>query len=451
MRPETVFILSSLDVRTLAEFPPVLDPCVNEALRNEKVINTMAADDYLMASEEFREITGAVMEREHPEVLAALTPAWECKTDGVGYSCTSPSPDKVTLRKRPGCGGVRASIRISVPSTGGKIEFGYSATVASWAFPIYVKINGDEVLTFIGASHSANVGISGVRGSGSKTIDMSGYAGKVVTFEIIGEDRLARWCVMSDHNFDITVRDFKFTPVAPPTPIPVVAPPVVAPVPVAPRVEVSADDLRKADVDVREAVAKAIITVAVAEAGEISTPTPIPGVVMPKPETGLPMVPITIPTMVLKIPEAEIEGANTIEFQELIPGIKPPAIPLLIPGLEKLPLLPGWTIRNPEGRVVSEGARIPTLPPGIIGIPIPEELPGEALGPGESLAILGDEYLAPEEEYYPEEAILEETGMEIAPTVPAEMLGGNMLELGNEDGDEDMVLSVELEEESLEL
>jgi len=260
MRPETVFILSSLDVRTLAEFPPVLDPCVNEALRNEKVITEMAGKEYSVAS------------------------------------------------------------------------------------------------------------------------------------------------------------------------------------------------LRKADVNVREAVAKAILNVAVAEVGEIATPTPIPGVVMPKPETGLTPLPLTIPTMVPKIPEAGIEGANTIEFQELIPGIKPPAIPLLIPGLEKLPLLPGWTIRTPEGRVVSEGARIPTLPPGIIGIPIPEEMPGEGPGPG-ALAILGadEEYLAPEEEYYPEESILEETGMEIAPVVPAEMLGGNMLELGDGDGVEDMILTGELEEESLEL
>ena len=54
----------------------------------------------------------------------------------------------------------------------------------------------------------------------------------------------------------------------------------------------------------------------------------------------------------------ELEDADTIEFQEIIPGITPPKIPLLIPGLEKLPLLPGWTVRDPGGKVLNQGARI---------------------------------------------------------------------------------------------
>jgi hypothetical protein len=52
---------------------------------------------------------------------------------------------------------------------------------------------------------------------------------------------------------------------------------------------------------------------------------------------------------------------STIEAPEIIPGIKPPRVPQLIPSLEKLPLLPGWTIRNREGTVVAHGAPLPTI------------------------------------------------------------------------------------------
>ena len=52
----------------------------------------------------------------------------------------------------------------------------------------------------------------------------------------------------------------------------------------------------------------------------------------------------------------------TIEFQELIPGITPPRVPLLIPGLESLPLLPGWIVRDAAGNIVNKGAELPTLP-----------------------------------------------------------------------------------------
>jgi len=52
---------------------------------------------------------------------------------------------------------------------------------------------------------------------------------------------------------------------------------------------------------------------------------------------------------------------DTIEFQEIIPGIKPPRVPQLIPELEKLPLLPGWTIRDPRGNVVAHGEPLPTI------------------------------------------------------------------------------------------
>lgn len=144
---------------------------------------------------------------------------------------------------------------------------------------------------------------------------------------------------------------------------------------IAPASVVTADDVRRADVDVREAVARAIQTVTIPEAMRITTPTAVPGVVTPKPETGLPPLPIIFPTIVAKSPDVMPRGMCTIELQELIPGIKPPAIPLLLPGLEKLPLLPGWTIRDPEGKILNQGADLPTLPQGIRGIPVPRELP----------------------------------------------------------------------------
>ncbi len=226
----------------------------------------------------------------------------------------------------------------------------------------------------------------------------------------------------------------------------------------------SAASLRDADVNTREAFAKAILNVVVPETERISTPTPIPGVVTPKPETGLPPIPLTIPEMALKLPDTGIKGMNTIEFQELIPGIKLPAIPLLIPGLEKLPLLPGWTVRNREGRVVSEGARIPTLPPGIIGIKIPGELPPDTesrpsvmperppIGPGGDGRIrLGSEYPAPDGEHYPENNAPITTGSAFEQTVPTDMPTLDILDLGDKGGVEKKVSSEPLEDEPLEL
>lgn len=68
------------------------------------------------------------------------------------------------------------------------------------------------------------------------------------------------------------------------------------------------------------------------------------------------MCPHAPPTPPIETPEM-----NTIEFQELIPGIKPPRVPLLIPLLESLPLLPGWTIRDPAGNIINKGIDLPVL------------------------------------------------------------------------------------------
>jgi len=88
---------------------------------------------------------------------------------------------------------------------------------------------------------------------------------------------------------------------------------------------------------------------------------------------------------------------DTIEFQEIIPGVKPPAIPLVIPGLENLPQLPGMTIRNPAGAVIGEGMRIPT-----IGEATEETLGALGIVPDEDYQLYGERYPV-------EDVVLEET------------------------------------------
>ena len=88
---------------------------------------------------------------------------------------------------------------------------------------------------------------------------------------------------------------------------------------------------------------------------------------------------------------------DTIEFQELIPGIKPPAIPLVFGGLEKLPQLPGMTIRDPSGAVRAEGMRIPTM-----GETTKDTLGALGMMPNEEYQLYGDAYT-------PEEIVLDET------------------------------------------
>jgi len=157
---------------------------------------------------------------------------------------------------------------------------------------------------------------------------------------------------------------------------------------IAPASVITADDIRHTNIDVREEVARIIQTVTVPEAIRITTPTVVPGVVTPNPETGLPPVPFVFSPGVMRVPDVTSKGVCTIELQEIIPGIKPPAIPLLLPGLEKLPLLPGWTIRDQVGKVVNKGADLPTLPQGMMGIPIPPEMPRERVPTGDVLRML---------------------------------------------------------------
>ena len=151
------------------------------------------------------------------------------------------------------------------------------------------------------------------------------------------------------------------------------------------------ESLRKLDVNAREAIAKCIRAAATIEGESLTDATPIPGVRIPKVESGQPQIPIPFG---VKIPTVSM-GTNTIEFQEVIPGIKPPAIPMVIPFMERLPLLPGWTIRDKTGRVLNEGMKLPMVevPREVFGIKIPEPLPPSSLGydnPGEYDEELGE-------------------------------------------------------------
>lgn len=136
--------------------------------------------------------------------------------------------------------------------------------------------------------------------------------------------------------------------------------------------------LRHLDVNAREAIAKCVRAAATIEGEALSDPTPVPGVRIPKVESGQPQIPIPFG---VKLPTIDL-GGNTIEFQEVIAGIKPPSIPMILPFFEKLPLLPGWTIRDRTGKVLNEGMKIPLveIPREIFGIQIPGFLPREALG-----------------------------------------------------------------------
>jgi hypothetical protein len=167
------------------------------------------------------------------------------------------------------------------------------------------------------------------------------------------------------------------------------------------------EDVSQLPEDIRQEIADEIQDVTVPEADEWSEEGPIPGTVVPMPETGLPAIPIPI----FGINVAKMVGwtGRTVEFQEIIPGLRPTPIPWVIPPLgeipiigpilvpveqrsplaeipiigpmlasiEKIPLLPGFIIRGDDGKVENEGMRLPTVPRGMVGLPalpIPEPL-----------------------------------------------------------------------------
>ena len=310
MRPETTLILSSIDSRTLAEFPPELDPCVNEALRNEAIIE-------------------------------AVKGVWKPLAGGAGGGGVLSEWEPLTAK---GFGGLEVEDRLPESLTA------WYTAACSGRYDIHAHVPPN------------------IKGR---------YGVAKCEMGPIGSHGGCSSCLMCKVRWEPTpeeidaIRRHKEVPVTPPEPVPVTPPEPDRPF-------MKAGDVRRADVNTREAIARAIQRVTIPEAVALSTPTAIQGVVIPKPETGLPQMPVVIPLLALQGVEIKPEGMNMIEFQEIIPGIKPPSIPSLIPGLEKLPMLPGWTIRDPAGKILNEGVRMPLVPPiGATGIAIPPELPTE--------------------------------------------------------------------------
>jgi len=133
--------------------------------------------------------------------------------------------------------------------------------------------------------------------------------------------------------------------------------------------------------EIREQIAGEIQDVTMPEAEEWSEEGPVPGTVVPMAETGLPQIPVPI----FGIDIAKMVGweGRTIEFQEIIPGIRASPLPWFIPIIEQIPLLPGIIIRDEDGLIVQEGMRLPTLPRSLVGlpaIPIPKQLPKPDFG-----------------------------------------------------------------------
>jgi len=131
------------------------------------------------------------------------------------------------------------------------------------------------------------------------------------------------------------------------------------------------------------------------------------------------------------------QNMDTIEFQELIPGIRPPAIPLLFGGMENLPQLPGLTIRDPSGAVIGEGMRIPTLngENGNGAPPSEEVLRALGMLPDEAYQLQGNSYS-------PEDIVLEETEGYVEPLTLAGDVEPLILDDESlaDDLDEDIVL-----------
>ena len=185
--------------------------------------------------------------------------------------------------------------------------------------------------------------------------------------------------------------------------------------------------------DVKEEIANEIQGVTIPEAEKWSEEGPVPGTVVPKPETGLPQIPV--PLFGINISKMVGWTGRTIEFQEIIPGVRATPIPWVIPPvneipvigpmisstIDKIPLLPGFIIRGEDGKVENEGMRLPTVPRNLVGlpaIPVPEPLPkanfgyeekpGEVTLPGEGEGGLGfrtPPWLLSGEEEAPEDSL----------------------------------------------
>ena len=140
----------------------------------------------------------------------------------------------------------------------------------------------------------------------------------------------------------------------------------------------------------------------------------------------------------------DTDTMDKLEFQELIPGVKLPDMPLPISGvLDKLPVLPGFKIKNPSGEVIGEGMKIPTL--------FNESTPAT---PNESTPATPPETLAVGNQYFPDyiQATSYEPDLYEEPAalggMSAEEMEFSELELGVS---AESVTDVELGEEELEI
>lgn len=97
MRAETVFILSSLDKSTLAEFPEELDPCIDEALRDPEVINRISTiTGPITAAKDLRILPVQTREQVAEQIQAVTVPA------AVVSSDPTPIPGIVTPKPETG-------------------------------------------------------------------------------------------------------------------------------------------------------------------------------------------------------------------------------------------------------------------------------------------------------------------------------------------------------------
>jgi hypothetical protein len=127
----------------------------------------------------------------------------------------------------------------------------------------------------------------------------------------------------------------------------------------------------------------------------------------------------------------DTDTMDKLEFQEIIPGIKLPDLPLPIAGvLDKLPVLPGFKIKDPVGNVIGEGMKIPT--------------PFENAPADDAETLAGGQYYAQPSSYEPD---LYEEPAALGNMSAAEMEFAE-LELGVS---AESVVDVDLDEEELEI
>lgn len=131
----------------------------------------------------------------------------------------------------------------------------------------------------------------------------------------------------------------------------------------------------------------------------------------------------------------DTDTMDKLEFQELIPGVKLPELPLPFAGvLDKLPVLPGFKIKDPAGNVIGEGMKIPT--------PFSEGAPAS-----ESETLAGARYYPDYTQATPYEQDLYEEPAALGNMSAAEMEFAE-LELGVS---AESVVDVDLDEEELEI